>query len=63
MIRGFSVIIEKDEDGRFLTSIPDCLGCHTKVKPLDVLMKRVGEAIKLCLGIEEYTSTEFVGVH
>lgn len=49
MIREFSVVIEKDEDGYFVASVPALRGCHTQAKSLDVLMKRVREAIALCL--------------
>jgi predicted RNase H-like HicB family nuclease len=62
MIREFSVVIEKDEDGYFVASVPTLRGCHTQAKSLDVLMKRVKEAIELCLEVEEPIPTEFVGV-
>ena len=41
----FNVIIEKDEDGYYVASVPALRGCHTQAKSLDVLMKRVREAI------------------
>ncbi|MBU0676377.1 MAG: type II toxin-antitoxin system HicB family antitoxin [Proteobacteria bacterium] len=50
-IREFSVIIEKDEDGYFVASVPAFRGCHTQAKSLDTLMKRVREAIELCLEV------------
>lgn len=62
MKREFSVVIEKDEDGYFVASVPTLKGCHTQAKSLDVLMKRVKEAIKLCLEVEDPAVTEFVGV-
>ncbi len=62
MIREFSVVIEKDEDGYFVASVPSLRGCHTQAKSLDVLMKRVREAIELCLEVEDTTSNEFIGV-
>ena len=49
MSREFSVVIEKDEDGYFVASVPTLRGCHTQAKSLDILMKRVKEAIELCL--------------
>ena len=58
----FNVIIEKDEDGYFVASVPALRGCHTQAKSLDVLMKRIREAIELCLEVEEPVSNEFVGV-
>jgi predicted RNase H-like HicB family nuclease len=62
MKREFSVVIEKDEDGYFVASVPSLKGCHTQAKSLDVLMKRVKEAIELCLEVEEPVATEFIGV-
>jgi len=62
MTKEFSVVIEKDEDGYFVASVPTLRGCHTQAKSLSVLMKRIKEAIELCLEVEEPVSTEFVGV-
>ena len=62
MNREFSVVIEKDEDRYFVASVPMLKGCHTQAKSLDVLMKRIKEAIELCLEVEEPVVTEFVGV-
>ncbi len=62
MKREFSVIIEKDEDGYFVGSVPSLKGCHTQAKSLDVLMKRVNDAIELCLEVEDPAVTEFIGI-
>jgi predicted RNase H-like HicB family nuclease len=62
MVREFNVVIERDEDGYFVASVPALRGCHTQAKSLDVLMRRIREAIELCLEVEEPTTTEFVGV-
>ena len=62
MVREFNVVIEKDADGFFVASVPELRGCHTQAKSLDVLMKRVKEAIRLCLEVEEPVTNEFVGV-
>jgi len=62
MTREFSVVIEKDEDRYFVASVPTLKGCHTQAKSLDVLMKRVKEAIELCLEVEDPVVTEFIGV-
>jgi predicted RNase H-like HicB family nuclease len=62
MIKEFNVIIERDEDGYFVASVHALRGCHTQAKSLDVLMKRLKEAIKLCLEVEEPVSNEFVGI-
>jgi predicted RNase H-like HicB family nuclease len=62
VVREFNVIIEKDEDGYFVASVPVLRGCHTQAKSLDVLIKRTKEAIALCLEMEEPVVNEFVGV-
>jgi predicted RNase H-like HicB family nuclease len=60
----FSVIIEKDEEGIYVASVPSLKGCHTQAKSLDELMERIKEAIELCLEVEdeEITNFDFVGV-
>ncbi len=51
MTQEFNVIIEKDEDGYYVASVPALRGCHTQAKSLDVLMRRIREAIELCLEV------------
>jgi predicted RNase H-like HicB family nuclease len=43
------VVIEQDEDGIFVASVPALPGCHTQAKTLDKLMDRIKEAIELYL--------------
>ncbi len=62
MRREFNVVIEQDEDGYFVASVPALRGCHTQAKSLDVLMKRVREAIELCIEVEEPVTNQFIGV-
>ncbi len=62
MTREFNVVIERDEDGYFVASVPELRGCHTQAKSLDVLMRRVKEAIQLCLEVEDPVSNEFIGI-
>jgi predicted RNase H-like HicB family nuclease len=52
MKRELTVIIERDEDGFFVATVPELKGCHTQAKSLDVLMKRIKEAAELCLEVE-----------
>jgi predicted RNase H-like HicB family nuclease len=47
--RKFTVLIEQDEDGYYVATVPSLRGCHTQAKTLDTLMKRVREVIALCL--------------
>lgn len=62
--REFSVIVERDEDGYYVASVPELPGCHTQARSLDKLVERVREAIALCLEVQDglRASTEFVGV-
>ncbi len=63
MKRTFDVIIERDTEGYFVAVVPALRGCHTQAKSLDALMKRVKEAIELCLEVEGAPqSAEFVGL-
>ena len=47
----FRVIIEQDEDGYFVASVPALPGCYTQSKTLPELKKRIREAILLCLDV------------
>jgi predicted RNase H-like HicB family nuclease len=47
--RKFTVVIEQDEDGYYVATVPALRGCHTQAKTLDTLMKRVREVVQLCL--------------
>jgi predicted RNase H-like HicB family nuclease len=64
MARSFDVVIERDEEGIYVASVPELRGCHTQAQSLDVLMERIREAIELCLEVEgdPPTKLEFVGV-
>ena len=48
----FTVLVEQDEEGYFVATVPELRGCHTQAKSLDVLMRRVQEAIALSLADE-----------
>ncbi len=61
----FGVVVEKDEDGYYVSSVPELPGCHTQAKSLDEVMKRIKEAIQLYVeaeGIKKEGHTELVGV-
>jgi len=47
--RKFTVVIERDEEGFYVATVPGLPGCHTQAKNLDTLMKRAREVIALCL--------------
>jgi len=63
--REFTVIIEKDEDGYFVGSVPQLKGCHTQAKSLDELMERIREATMVCLETESGENgneLQFIGI-
>jgi len=64
MRKEYSIIIERDAEGYYVATVPSLPGCHTQAKSLDKLMKRVREAIALCLEVQGdgKSSAEFVGV-
>ncbi len=62
--RKFTVVIERDEEGYLVATVPALRGCHTQAKSLDTLMKRVREVIALCLEEDKgrAPSLELVGI-
>lgn len=53
----FPVVIEKDENGMYIATVPSLRGCHTQAKSLVTLYKRIHEVISLCLEVEKTLST------
>lgn len=49
----FRVLIEQDEDGYFVASVPELPGCHTQGKTLEEARKRIKEATELYLDVHE----------
>jgi predicted RNase H-like HicB family nuclease len=62
MTRIFDVIVEQDEDGWLVASVPGLGGCHTQARSLERLMERVCEAIALCLEVPRSARPEFIGI-
>jgi predicted RNase H-like HicB family nuclease len=58
------VVIERDEDGWLVGTIPGLPGCHTQARSLDELMGRMQEAAEAYLDVrgQEFVVNEFVGV-
>jgi len=52
--RKFTVLIERDEAGYYVATVPGLRGCHTQAKNLDTLIKRTHEAIELCDDLTPY---------
>ena len=47
--RQFDVVIERDEEGYYVASVPQLAGCHTQARSLDEVTQRIREAIELRL--------------
>ena len=60
----FSVIIEKDEEGWYIASVPEIPGCYTQGKTIPQVLERIKEAIEVCLEAdrEEIKPMKFVGI-
>lgn len=65
-MREFTVIIEQDEDGTYIASVPELPGCHTQGDTLEELNENIKEAIELYLEVEaekgKVRDTTFIGV-
>jgi predicted RNase H-like HicB family nuclease len=62
--RQFDVVIERDEEGNYVASVPQLSGCHTQARSLDEVTERIRESIELCLEVqgEPQKSLEFIGI-
>ena len=52
------MIVERDEDGYYVASVPELPGCHTQAKTLDELTRRIKEAIEAYLETENVKPRE-----
>jgi len=53
-------MVEKDESGYYVASVPELPGCHTQAKTLDELTRRIKEAIEAYLEAEGFKPEEGV---
>jgi len=63
-ILDFTVLIEQDEDGWYVATVPDIQGCHTQGKTISEVVERIKEAIELCLEAdgEDIEPMRFIGI-
>jgi predicted RNase H-like HicB family nuclease len=64
LLRQFAVVIERDEEGYYVASVPQLPGCHTQAKSLDEVTERIREAVELCLEVAgaPNQTLEFIGI-
>ena len=60
----YTVLIEQDEEGWFVSEVVELPGCHTQAKTIDELISRTREAIQAYLENETdvHIETKFIGV-
>ena len=65
MGKKFTVIIEQDKDGWYVSEVVELPGCHTQSKTIDQLIERTKEAISVYLksSKDKEIYTKFLGIH
>jgi len=58
----FTVLIEQDEDGYFVATVPALKSCYTQAKKLEDIPALVREVIELCLQEEKPKVMKFTGL-
>lgn len=61
----FTILVERDEDGVYVASVPELPGCHTQADSLDELQVNIKEAIEAYLESmqkEEIPKIKFIGI-
>ena len=60
----FVVLIEQDEAGWYVATVPSLQGCYTQGKTIPQVMERVKEAIQVCLEAEglDLPLMKFIGL-
>lgn len=60
----YTVLIEQDEAGWYVSEVVELPGCHTQAKTLDDLISRTKEAIQAYLEEDEEVpiETKFIGL-
>ena len=58
----FTVLIEQDEDGYYVATVPALKSCYTQAKTLEALYPRIKEVIALCLEEQEVIPMKFVAL-
>lgn len=64
MKKKYTLLIERDEEGWFVSEVVELPGCHTQAKTVDQLIERTREAIRAYVQEQDepVLSQEFIGV-
>jgi predicted RNase H-like HicB family nuclease len=57
MTHKFTVLIEQDESGSYVASVPSLKRCYTQADTIPEVLERIREAISLCLEVENFQLT------
>ena len=60
--RHFPVVVERDEDGVFIVSIPSLQGCRSYGHTIDEALNNIREAALACIEDDADSNVEFIGV-
>jgi predicted RNase H-like HicB family nuclease len=58
----FTVVIERDEDGYYVATVPALHSCYTQARTLEELAPRIREVIALCLAEQRAPRMKFVAL-
>ena len=61
-LRQFTVVIEQDEDGYYVATVPSLPSCYTQARTLEALAPRIREVIALCLAEQKAPRMKFVAL-
>ena len=60
--RQFTVVIEQDEDGYYVATVPSLPSCYTQARTLEELAPRIREVIALCLTEQDAPRMKFIAL-
>lgn len=55
----FTVLIEQDEDGYYVATVPALKSCYTQAKNIEELYPRIKEVIAICLEEQKFSPMKF----
>ncbi|HEY6293892.1 MAG TPA: type II toxin-antitoxin system HicB family antitoxin [Terriglobia bacterium] len=58
----FTVVIEQDEDGYYVATVPSLPSCYTQAPTLEKLAPRIREVIALCLAERKAPRMKFIAL-